>query len=217
MGAGYSKASPYGEAGYNTAGTGRPMKFYDKTNQYKGMTIQEFEKATRNRKSEYIGIADDTGRIIIAGTSFNKGSVAIPTTHPLFKDNLTMTHNHPAENGRYLGGSFSSADVVNGIALKFKVVRANANEKTYIISRNTKATQAQINRLYKRATTSDARWSKTANKRLSAVNKKIKGKGKSLSPKAVKQITLGYGTRLWKELTKNTGYTYTEIRAKNRK
>ena len=117
---GRGSSSSYGKEGINTGGTGKPMRFYDKTKIYKGMSVEEFERRTRNRKNEYVGLYDDNGKIIIAGTSYNKGAVAIPTTHPSFKKVNSLTHNHPYHGERQLGGSFSGADVYNHIMLNMK-------------------------------------------------------------------------------------------------
>lgn len=75
------------DSGYSgdasTGGDGRKVsRFYDKTDKYKGMTMHEFENAIRDKKTEFIGIYDKNGKLIVAGTSGNKGSVAVPSNAP---------------------------------------------------------------------------------------------------------------------------------------
>ena len=203
----------YGKEGKNTGGTEKPMPFYDKSDIYRGMSLDEFERRTRNRKNEYVGLYDDSGKIVIAGTSYNHGAVAIPTKHPDFKKVNSLTHNHPWQGGRQLGGSFSGADVFNHTSMGFKTTRANAREKTYIIKTNN-ATRKQQKTMMARALKSDSVWDKQAKKLLSKVQKQFNKKGKKLNNKTVNKIAYGYGTRIWKDFSVNSGYTYAEIKRK---
>ncbi len=207
--------SSYGQEGYNTGGSNKGMAFYDKTNIYKGMTVQQFEERVGKFKSEYIGLYGDDNRIIIAGTSYNQGSVAIPTTHPDFNKTHSMTHTHPANGTRQLGGSLSGADVQNTALLNLRTVRARAPEKTYIL-RAKKGAKQNSGRLYGIATQSDKKWDRNARIRISKINNRLKKGNKQLSSKVQQRIYLGYGTRLWKRSLDNTGYEYIEIRKKNR-
>lgn len=200
--------SGYSKAGINTKGNKKPMPFYDKTAKYKGMHYLEFEEKIKGKNIEYVGLYDENGRIVIAGTSHNSGGVGIPTTHPDFYKVTRLTHNHPADKNRVLGGSFSSADVINNSSLNLNSTRAVANEKTYTIQKSKSFKDSDRKRMLLRAVISDSAWNKGANKLLSKVNKK------SLTHKNIQTITLGYGTRVWKNLTKNSGYDYIEKKNK---
>ena len=128
--------SGYGQ-GTSTGGEGsRVSAFYDKTKKYQGMSIHQFENAVRDKSVEYIALYDKDGKLIVAGTSNNKGAVVIPTGHPNFKDAVTLTHNHPYKGRRIIGGSFSGADVQNHLRFGFKgetrAVSNGPNENTYI-------------------------------------------------------------------------------------
>lgn len=213
---GRGASSSYGKEGYNTSGNQKPMRFYDKTKIYKGMSVEDFEARTGKFKSEYIGLYDDKGKIIIAGTSYDSGAVAIPTTHPKFKQVNRMTHTHPSGKTRALGGSFSGADVTNTGLLKLKEVRARANEKTYIV-RAKKGVRQAPKRLYAVGLQSDKKWDANAKKRLTAIKKRFAKQGKTMSRKVEQEIYLGYGTRYWKRSLGNTGYEYIEVRKKNRR
>ena len=203
--------SSYGDEGITTGDSGRPLTFYDLTDKYKGMTIQEFEKAIRDRKVEYIGLADKNGKIIIAGSSNNEGAVAVPTTHPDFNKAKTLTHNHPYYGGRELGGSFSGADVKNHVTLGLDSSRATSKEKTYIIRQGT-TTKEQRKSMYSKASKSDSQWSKEVNTRIN----RLVSNGKQMSKETTARVRYGYGTRLWKNLARNSGYEYIEIKPKNR-
>ena len=213
---GRGASSSYGKEGYNTEGSNKPMPFYDKTDIYKGMSVQDFEKRVGKFKSEYIGLYDDNGKILIAGTSGDPGAVAIPTTHPEFSKVNSMTHTHPSGGMRMLGGSFSGADAQNMALLKFKNLRAYAKEKTYLLRAKPGAKQ-NSERLFKIATLSDSKWNKNANARISKIKSSLGKKGKSMSYATENKIYLGYGTRLWKKSLNNTGYEYVEIKSKYRK
>ena len=151
---------------------------------------------------------DENGKIVIAGTSYNKGAVALPTTHPDFNKITRLTHNHPADERRVLGGSFSSADVVNNTTLNLKSTRAVAKEKTYTIQKSKTFKDSDRNKMIKRALKSDSLWDNGANKLLSKINKS------NLTHENIQTIKLGYGTRVWKNLTKNSGYDYIEKKIK---
>ena len=208
--------SGYGDKGINNGGDNRPLRFYDKTNIYKGMTVQEFENATRNKKVEYIGLYNDENKIIIAGTSGNEGKVAIPTSHPDFNKINSFTHNHPNNGNRQLGGSFSGADINAATLLNLKSTRANAFEKTYIFKK-TGANKSQRKMMMARSVYSDSTWDKNANARVKKIKAQFKKQGKKMSTALENKIYFGYGTRLWKDYTKGSGYTYTEIKSRYRK
>ncbi len=200
--------SGYSKEGINTGGNNRPIAFYDKTDKYRGMHYLDFEEKIRGKNVEYVGLYDENGKIIIAGTSYNSGKVGIPTDHPDFNKATRLTHNHPVDSARLLGGSFSSADVVNNSLLNMNSTRAVAKEKTYIIQKSKTFKESDRRRMGRKALRSSTLWNKGARKLLSKVNKG------SLTPKNIQTIELGYGTRVWKNLTKNSGYDYIEKRQK---
>lgn len=123
MHGGRGASSSYG-GDRNTGGNGRPMKFYDKTNKYQGMSKHEFENAIRDKTVEYIGVFNDKGELIVAGTSYSPNAVGVPTNHPRWNEVHDLTHNHPYkpanEPNRTIGATFSTADVENHIALDIK-------------------------------------------------------------------------------------------------
>lgn len=214
---GRGASSSYGKEGFTTNGDGKSKKFYDKTDKYKGMSYLEYEEIIRNRKTEWIGLYDDNGKIIIAGTSYDKHSVSIPTTHPDFKKATNITHNHPSDGKtRYLGGPLSEADVMNGIYFNYNNSRAVAKEKTYTLNKGKNVTKRQQNQLYLKANRmyKNDTWGATSRKTMMSVNKKLKSQGKTISSKTYDQISLGTGTRLWKEAVKGTGYNYIERKNK---
>lgn len=209
--------SGYGSQGINTSGNNRPQRFYDKSDRYRGMTYLEFENRIRGRKNEWIGLYDENGKIVIAGTSYSNGSVAIPTTHPDFNKISNLTHNHPSDGKtRHFGGPLSEADVLNGLALGLNNSRAVAREKTYVLNKGKTTTSAGTRKLYKRADKISRQdvWNKQANKTILNVQKRLKAQGKSLSGRSQDQIYLGAGTRIWKNAVQGTGYNYIEIKNK---
>lgn len=197
--------SGYGNEGYNSDGDGRPIAFYDKTDKYKGMDINEFKKTIKDRKVEWIGLYDEKGKIIIAGTSNNKGKVAIPTSHPSFSKVKNMTHNHPSDGARPIGGTFSGADVKNHVLLKFKTTSAIAKEREYYIKSNT---NINSNKAYRVANKAD-NYLKTQGSKAIA---KAKAKGIKMNNKTSSQIYLGTATKYWRENLKKVGITYSEKR-----
>ena len=205
--------SGYG-GGDSTSDTGRNVsRFYDRTDRYRGMSIHEFENAIRDKKTEYIGIFDKDGNLIVAGTSGNKGSVAIPSYAPGFKDAYTMTHNHPYSNGRVIGGSFSGADIQVNTRFKFGESRAvtnGPNEHTYIF-RNKGGSQDR-KRMSDIAHRFDSRYKRDAAKRVDKVTKELAKKGKSLGNKS-NQVYIGTAKRMWKNAhVERYGYEYIEVR-----
>ena len=136
---GRGASSSYG-GDQNTGGTGRRMKFYDKTQKYQGMSKHQFENAIRDKTVEYIGIFNDKGELVAAGTSYSPNAVSVPTNHPRWNEVHDLTHNHPYkpanEPHRTIGASFSTADVTNHVMLGIKgetrAVSNGPNENTYI-------------------------------------------------------------------------------------
>lgn len=206
--------SGYGQ-GINTGGDrARVSAFYDKTSKYKGMSIHQFENSVRDKGVEYIALYDKDGKLIVAGTSNNKGAVAVPTGHPRFKDAVTLTHNHPYQGGRIIGGSFSDADVQ--IHLRFglkgetRAVSNGPNENTYIfrakqgVKQNAKQMTAVANKI-------GNRYKSEAPKRTEKVKNDLKKQGKSLNGKD-NQVYIGTAKRLWKNAkVERFGYEYIEV------
>lgn len=207
------------DSGYSgdtsTGGDGRKVsRFYDKTTKYKGMTMHEFENAIRDKKTEFIGIYDKNGKLIVAGTSGNKGSVAIPSNAPGFENAYTMTHNHPYDNGRVIGGSFSGADIQSHLRFNLGETRAvtnGPNEHTYIF-RNKKGSSQSQKQMAKIARNFDRKYTREANKSVDKVTKKLSKKGKSLGNKGG-QVYIGTAKRLWKNAdVQRYGYEYVEVK-----
>ena len=165
------------------------------------MTIHQFENAVRDKSVEYIGLYDKDGKIIVAGTSNNIGAVAIPTGHPRFKDAVTLTHNHPYQGGRIIGGSFSGADVQNHLRFGFKgetrAVSNGPNENTYIF-RAKKGVNQNTTKMTSIANKMDSRYKATAQKTLDAVRKDLSSRGKSLNGMD-NQVYIGTAKKTWEK------------------
>ena len=216
---GRGASSSYG-GDKSTGGDGIPVKFYDRTDRYKGMSIHEFENAVRDKTVEYIGLFDGDGNLIIAGTSHNSGKVAIPDRHPRFKEVQTLTHNHPykpAENpNRTIGASFSEADVKNhiyyGLKGETRAVSNGPNENTYIFRAKAGAKTNKLAML-KYAGEFKARFDQKATSNLNKVTKRLAKEGKTLTPGQKNQVQLGAAKKVWKSYAvKKAGYEYIEIK-----
>ena len=216
---GRGASSSYG-GDKNTAGDGRPVKFYDRTDKYRGMSVHEFENAVRDKTVEYIGLFDDKGNLVVAGTSFNPHKVAIPTSHPQFKEAQTLTHNHPYkpvdDPNRTIGASFSDADVRNHVMLGFKgetrAVSNGPNENTYIFRAKPGAKQNNAAML-KFTNEFKGRFDKKANANLNKVNKRLAKEGKKLTEGQRNQVALGAAKRVWKNhAVEKAGYEYIEVK-----
>lgn len=185
--------------------------FYDLTKKYKGMDLHTFENKIRDRKSEYIGIADKNGKIVIAGTSHKKGSVVVPSSHPNFKQLHTLTHNHPYHGDRGIGGSFSAADVYNHAKFKIpgetRAVSRGKSEFNYIL-RTTKQSNAKKLLNYAKKVENNKLGVKFGKEALEKANKS----GKTFSIKEYNSIYLGGMKRRWKNNKEfeKTGYLYIE-------
>ena len=205
--------SSYGKEGVNTGGNEKPLPFYDRTELYRGMSRTEYERRIRNRKVEWIGMYDENDNILIAGTSNNKGAVAVPTTHPDFKKATRMTHKHPADmKTRYVGGPLSEPDVMVATSKGFNSVRAVSPEnKDYQFAR-VRETKTGTSRLYKNAVkiASTNAYSKAGNQAVKKVNAKLKSQGKNMSQKVYDQVYLGVGKHIWQNAQKSTGWEYSE-------
>lgn len=216
---GRGASSSYG-GDKNTAGDDRPVKFYDKTDKYQGMSMHEFENAVRDKTVEYIGIFDGDGNLIVAGTSNNPHKVAIPSNHPRFQEAVTLTHNHPYkpadDPSRTIGASFSEADVRNHVLFGFKgetrAVSNGPNENTYIFRAKSGATQNRSDMLtYAREF--QPKFDSAATTTLNAVNKRLATQGKTLTVGQKSQVMLGAAKRVWKShVVEKAGYEYIEVK-----
>lgn len=219
MHGGRGASSSYG-GDKTTGGGGRNLKFYDKTQKYQGMSLHEFENAVRDKPVEYIGLFDDQGQLIVAGTSFNSGAVAIPTNHPRFRETQNLTHNHPyrpADNpDRTIGASFSKADVTNHLALGIKgetrAVSNGPNENTYIFRAKAGAKQ-NVRTMTKYAEAAESRWQKVYGRKLKQVETKLAKQGRKLTPGQRNQVVLGTAKSVWKShVVEKAGYEYIEVK-----
>jgi hypothetical protein len=216
---GRGASSSYG--GDKTTGDdGRPVKFYDKTDKYKGMSVHEFENAVRDKTVEYIGLFDDKGNLVVAGTSFNPHKVAIPSSHPNFKEAQTLTHNHPYkpvdDPNRTIGASFSDADVRNHVLFGFKgetrAVSNGPNENTYIF-RAKPGAKTNNAAMLKFTNEFRGRFEKKANANLNKVNKRLAKQGKKLTEGQRSQVALGAAKKVWKSnAVDKAGYEYVEVK-----
>lgn len=216
---GRGASSSYG-GDKNTAGDGRPVKFYDKTQKYQGMSMHEFENAVRDKSVEYIGLFDGDGNLIVAGTSNNPHKVAIPSNHPRFKEAQSLTHNHPYkpadDPNRTIGASFSEADVRNHVIFGFKgetrAVSNGPNENTYIF-RAKPGAKANSTAMLKVASGFEAKFHKGATTQLNKVTKRLAKQGKKLTPGQRNQVTLGAAKKVWKShAVEKAGYEYIEVK-----
>lgn len=189
--------SGYGQ-GISTGGdSSRVSAFYDKTKKYQGMTIHQFENAVRDKSVEYVALFDRDGKMIVAGTSNNKGSVAIPTGHPKFQEAVTLTHNHPYQGGRIIGGSFSGADIQTHLRLGLKgetrAVSNGFNENTYIF-RAKQGTKQNKKEMTSIADSFNKKYKAMAQKTLNGVRKDLSAHGKSLNGRD-NQVYIGTAKR----------------------
>lgn len=218
---GRGSASGFGSSASTGAGPGTGGVFYDYTAKFAGMSLHEFENAIRDRKDEYIGLFDANGELIVAGTSGKHGSVAIPTGHPDFGKAVTLTHNHPIDSDRGIGGTFSEADVINHAWLQMsgkaqlqqtRAVAGGKGENTYIINNGVNADAKKLHSIAHGIMTNDV-MSATGIKVLDAVKNVVALKyGKTLSIPEQNAIYLGSMKRVWKENANKAGFDYVEVK-----
>lgn len=199
-------------------GTGRGGgMFYDRTDKFQGMSLHEFENAIRGKSVEYIGVFDSGGKLALAGTSYNKGSVTVPARDPRFPQNdAVITHNHPSGGGRGLGGTFSEADIKMLAQTNAKSIRAVANgrgEHTYIMQKSTTRTADThgLARAVQNVETSGA-MKAAGNKALDTVRKKFKASGKTLTTEQTNSIYLGGMKNVWRDVANKNGYDYVPLK-----
>lgn len=219
MQGGRGASSSYG-GDQNTGGTGRRMKFYDKTQKYQGMSKHEFENAIRDKTVEYIGIFNEKGELLVAGTSHNPNAVAVPTNHPRWNEKYDLTHNHPYKPAndpeRTIGASFSTADIKNHIALGIKgetrAVSNGPNEHTYIFRAKAGAKQ-NSSRMATYASTADKKWQRDYSRKLNQVEKRLAKNGKQLTKGQRNQVVLGTAKKVWQShVVEKAGYEYIEVK-----
>lgn len=203
--------------GINTGEGSRATAFYDKTKRFANMSIHEFENAIREKSVEYVGLFDKDGKLVVAGTSNNKGSVAIPTMHPDFEKVVTLTHNHPNGDKRVIGGSFSPADVGNHIRLglsgETRAVASGPNENTYIF-RAKKGARQNSAKMLTAVDKVKKEYKSRAQKSVDSVRRKLATKGKTLNGKD-NQVYIGTAKRMWKDSgMEKFGYEYVEVKKK---
>lgn len=216
---GRGASSSYG-GDKNTSGDNRPVKFYDKTKRFQGMTKHEFENAIRDKTVEYIGVFNDKGELIVAGTSNNPHKVAIPNNHPRWNEVHDLTHNHPYkpadEPHRTIGATFSTADVKNHIGLGLKgetrAVSNGPNENTYIF--RAKAGVKQDEQAFlDHASKAESAWRQRADSTEAAVKKRLAAQGKTLTPGQRKQVRYGVFKKAWQaDAVTKAGYEYIEVK-----
>lgn len=211
---------------FDNFGKERGAKFYDRTEQYKGMNLMEFENMIRDRKSEFIGIFDKNGKLLIAGTSGLKGKVAVPTNDPRMKGAYILTHNHPYSGNRGIGGTFSEADMYVHASLKLKQTRAVSNGR---ISRGKKERvhimqskkNADYEKLYGAVSKIEKtkQLSKTGKATVEKVEKNLNKKNKSLSRTQRSSAYLGGMKKIYKnnKSIQDAGFEYYDVKRKVRK
>lgn len=131
-----------------------------------------------------------------------------------YKDVDTLTHNHPANGDRYIGGTFSETDIITSTRLKVREMRAvvgsGHNEHTYIFRENSKAKRRQRVNMENKA-------KKIANSgqmqdEMRKGLKKAQAGGKKLSPARQNQAKIGAAKNIWKQTASKYGYEYVEVK-----
>lgn len=194
--------------------SGGKAGYHDVTAKYGHMSLHEFEDAIRNKKTEFAGYFDKNGKMIVAVTSGNKSSVAVPVNNPRFGETYTATHNHPIEADRPIGGTFSSADIRNMLTYGHHEKRAVAggnNEYTYIMRAGNKANYTEMR---KTVATIDAqgKLNEAGRKGLNKAKKQFAKKGKKMTSSQANQIYIGSIKKVWKDVSSKHGFEYIEIK-----
>ncbi len=215
-GRGSSSAGKHGKTGGGIGAggsNGRGGAFHDKTQQFAGMSLHEFENDIRGRSTEYIGIFDENGKLLVAGTSNSKNHVTLPTL-PQGTDysKLTLTHNHPSGNGRGLGGTFSPADIENHARLGLKQTRAVANgkgEHSYII---TTTPGANPDGLKNFAAGAGSAMRNRGNAYVAKVEKKFSANGQKMPLELYNKVYLGSQKKFWTGEAEKNAYQYVTLK-----
>lgn len=193
---------------------GKPSPFYDKTNIYKGLTKQEFENKIRKYKNEFIGVYDENGKITIAGTSYKRGTTAVPNE---IQNAYGFTHNHPSgekegRRVRTIGGTFSGSDLKGVSIYNTKEGRATANEATYVIrAKNNKTTAQGRKKLVSLANKTDKYFEKKSRTNYTRVANKFKKQGKRMSDNTYMNVIYGTQKSMIRKSIEKAGYDYIEI------
>ena len=199
--------------GASTGGGSGGASYKDVTKQFQGMDLHKFENTIRDRKTEYVGIFDEKGKLIKATTSGSSDHAGIPEEAA---GAAVLTHNHPYQGGRMIGGTFSEADVINHIQLGIGTTRAvtnGPNENTYIL-----ATKAGSNprTLYSAAVMSrdNGKMEKIGTDAFTRVSADMKKKGYTDAQVQSKlgQIYIGSMKNFWKTEAANAKYDYIEVK-----
>lgn len=206
-----------GAGGRKYSGTnaqGQARVFYDRTNQFAGMSMHEFENAIRSRDHEFIGGFDSSGKLVVAGTSASKGSVIVPTGHPEFSRITTLTHNHPSDSTRPLGGTLSEADVkILGRYGNLKSMRAVASgkgEHSYIMQQSSGKTANHAGLMT--AAIAAERNGQLAKMGHTAVAKVQKGLGRPLTQAETNRAYIGGMKNAWNTIAKQNGFDYVRLK-----
>lgn len=197
-----------------TTASGKPGRFFDMTRNFTGMSLHEFENAIRGKSSEYLGGFDKDGNLIVAGTSGEKGSVVIPTGHPEFSKITTITHNHPSDANRPLGGTFSEADVqILGRYSQLNSMRAVANgkgEHSYIMNKSGRKT-ANSDGLRVSAQNAElsGKLDRMGNANVARVQQNV---GRPLTNAEINRAYIGGMKKAWTDIAKQNGYDYIPLK-----
>lgn len=197
-----------------TNASGKSRIFYDRTEHFKGMNMHEFENAVRGRATEFLGGFDKDGKLVVAGTSNSKGSVVIPTGHPEFNSITTITHNHPSNSARPVGGTLSEADVkVLGTYKNLNSMRAVASgkgEHSYIMQKSAGKT-ANHDGLRADAIAAE-RSGKLAKMGQEAAAKYTKSVGRPLTSAEHAAAYIGGMKKAWRDIAGRNGFDYIPLK-----
>lgn len=193
-------------------GSGKRLEFYDLTSKYSNYTLHEFENDIRGKANEYIGVFDKDGKLIAAGTSYNKNSVALPMFVDWSKVE-TLTHNHPNGGDRGIGGTFSDADVENAGAfdVNTRAVAKGKGEHTYILNKRKDSTPNQRSGIQRY---SEGFYGKgnidNVNNNIDKYVAKKKAQGKTATDKEKNIVGIGSYKKYWRKQTEKYGWDYVE-------
>lgn len=130
-------------------------------------TLASLEKKALTLDHEQLKIIDKNGFVIHASDG-NKGSVGFAGGESKVKGNI-VTHNHPRDNSKLDGGTFSEADI-HTLSMGMSEMRASAREGTYSLKAGKKADpNGFYNNLVSRKTTTE-------------LNKKMLIAGRKINP-----------------------------------
>lgn len=216
-GRGSSSGAKGGSGGGKFSGTnaqGQARVFYDKTQEFAGMSMHEFENAIRSRPHEYIGGFDVDGKLIVAGTSRSNGSVIVPTGHPDFGKITTLTHNHPSDSRRPLGGTLSEADVKilgrYGNLNSMRAVASGRGEHSYIMQQSYGKTANHAGIMS--AAIKAEKSGQLSRMGQAAVAKFQKNVGRPLTEAETNRAFIGGMKNAWNAIAKQNGFDYVRLK-----